>query len=283
MTITEAYNHFIERLSAIYANREAANIAELVFEHYTGINRLKRITERELLLPRKAFDEIEQSLTKLLQHKPVQYVLGEAWFFGKKFYVDTAVLIPRPETEELVELVIHDRVNKQAEVSILDIGTGSGCIAVAIKSKLANAQITAIDISDEALKVARQNAINNNTIIHFEKADILNKKKQDTFNSFDIIVSNPPYIPLPEKTTMADNVLKYEPHLALFTPGDDPLLFYKAIADFGSEHLKAKGKIYVEIHEAFAEEVKAIFLKYFSGVAILQDMMGKDRMVTAWK
>ncbi len=280
MTITEAYNHFTERLSSIYQKREAANIAELVFEHCTGISRLKRVTEKDLLLPGKAFDKIEQSLKELLQHKPVQYVLGEAWFFGQKFIVDEAVLIPRPETEELVELVIKDWRDKDS-LSVIDIGTGSGCIAVIIKSKLANAQITAIDISDEAVNVAGQNAINNNAIIHFEKADILNKKAQDTFSSFDVIVSNPPYIPTADKATMADNVLKYEPHLALFTPGDDPLLFYKAIAAFGAEHLKAKGKIYVEIHEAFAEEVKAIFLKYFPEVAIHQDMMGKDRMVTA--
>lgn len=280
MTMAEAYNDFVERLSAIYSKREAANIAELVFEHVTGINRLRRITDKTLELTGNASDKVDEALTQLLQHKPVQYILKETWFYRKKFFVNEAVLIPRPETEELAELVINDRPHN-ASLSILDIGTGSGCIAVTLKSKFDKAKVTAIDISDGALEVAKQNALSNNASIQFEKADILNKSDWNVFNSFDVIISNPPYIPASDKITMAENVLKYEPHLALFSPGDDALIFYKAIAAFSSEHLNPKGKIYVEIHENFAEAVKIIFSKYFPEVKIYKDMMGRDRMVTA--
>lgn len=280
MTMAEAYNDFVERLSAIYSKREASNIAELMFEHITGISRLRRITDKTLDLTEDALDKIDKALAQLLQHKPVQYILGEAWFYRKKFFVNAAVLIPRPETEELAELVINDRPH-DATLSILDIGTGSGCIAVTLKSEFDKAKVTAIDISDEALEVAKQNAFSNNTSIQFEKADILNKTDWNGFNSFDVIISNPPYIPASDKITIAENVLKYEPHLALFAPGDDALIFYKAIAAFGSEHLNPEGKIYVEIHESFAEAVKIIFSKHFPEVKIYKDMMGKDRMVTA--
>jgi release factor glutamine methyltransferase len=282
MIISEVYNDFVERLSTIYSKREASNITELVFEHHTGVNRLKRLTDKTLELTENAANEIKKSLVQLLQHKPVQYVLEEAWFYGKKFIVNEAVLIPRPETEELVELVISNNPANNG-LSILDIGTGSGCIAVALKSKFKKAEVTAIDISDKALEVAKQNAINNNTTVYFERADILNKTDWNTFQSFDVIISNPPYIPAPDKITMADNVLKYEPYLALFTPADDPLTFYRAIAAFGSEHLNAKGKIYVEIHEDSAEKVKTIFSEYFAEVKVYKDMMEKDRMVTAFR
>ncbi len=190
------------------------------------------------------------------------------------------MLIPRPETEELIERVIKDWDNHDSDLSIIDIGTGSGCIAVALKSKFKKAEVTAIDISDEALKVAKQNAINNNTAIHFESADILHKSDWHTSASYDVIISNPPYIPESDKISIADNVLKYEPHIALFTPGE-PMIFYKAITAFALEHLNAKGKIYVEIHEDFAEDVKMIFFKHFPEVTIHKDLMGKERMVTA--
>lgn len=280
MTMAEAYNDFVERLSAIYSKREASNIAELVFEHITGINRLRRITDKTLELTGNASDKVDEALTQLLQHKPVQYILKETWFYRKKFFVNEAVLIPRPETEELVDFVVNDQYDK-GEFSILDIGTGSGCIAVALKSKLDKATVTAIDVSDKALKVAKRNALSNNTVIQFDETDILNKSNWDNFNSFDVIISNPPYIPSSDKKEMADNVLKYEPHIALFAPGDDPLIFYKAIAAFAAKHLNITGKTYVETHEAFAEEVKKIFSEYFAEVKIHKDMMGKDRMVTA--
>ncbi len=218
MTLIQAYKQFVESLSVIYTQREAGNIAELVFEHITGITRLKRITEKKLEISSANQQKIQEALTALLQHEPVQYVLGEAWFCGKKFIVNNAVLIPRPETEELVELVINNAVGVPRNLSILDIGTGSGCIAVALKIKLPKAEVTAIDISDNALEIAKQNGKNNNTAIAWKYTDILDKKKSNSFGLFDAIVSNPPYIPIHDKTTMADNVLKHEPHIAFFAP-----------------------------------------------------------------
>lgn len=283
MTLIKAYKEFVTALSAVYSRREAGNIAELVFENVTGITRLKRITEKDLLIARHEVNKINAALAELLLHKPVQYVLGEAWFCGKKFIVNDAVLIPRPETEELVELVIHDPVCDQQNFSILDIGTGSGCIAITLKARLPKAIVSAVDISDTALAVAKINGENNNASILWRQADILNEIEWNNFEMFDIIVSNPPYIPDDDKNSMADNVLKYEPHVALFAPVGDSLIFYRAIAAFGKDHLKEKGKIFVEIHEGLAENVADVFNQNGYTVSIHKDMMGKDRMVTAWR
>lgn len=281
MSVQQVYKDFVQRLSVIYSEREAANITELVFERVTGFTRLKRVTDKTLTLSSYAQTELEKMLDQLLTHKPVQYVLKEAWFCGRKFVVNDAVLIPRPETEELVELIIN---NSQAgQPSILDIGTGSGCIPVCVKLKIPQANITTVDISDAALAIAKQNARNHAVDIRFQQLDILDEKQWQHLANYDIIDSNPPYIPENDKTTMAKNVLEHEPHIALFAPGSDPLVFYRKIVAFSLGHLNPNGKLFFEIHEDLADDVGTILSGFDFHFKIHQDMMGKDRMITAWR
>jgi release factor glutamine methyltransferase len=276
MTIQQAYHFLQQQLSTIYDTDEATNIADLVIEHITDYKKLGRITHKDLPIAEKQIEQL-QTLTKdLLLHKPVQYVLGEAWFYEMKFYVTEHVLIPRPETEELVELVASCKL---PITSILDIGTGSGCIPITLKKKIPKADITSIDVSENALVVAKQNAVNNNVEIDFKELDFLYESNWNDLDCYDIIVSNPPYIKQSESTTMHNNVLSFEPHIALFVEDEDALLFYRKIADFGKTHLNALGKIFVEINEALGNETIALFESYGYEAILKQDMQGKDRMI----
>ena len=260
-----------------YDDHEAANIADLVMENVTGWKRIDRVINKEVKLSSLMEDRFNNYLQELSTHKPVQYVLHEAWFAGMKLYVNEHVLIPRPETEELADIAIKESLNES--IRVLDIGTGSGCIAIAIKRKMPGAGVYAIDVSEEAMKVAEKNAIDNNVTISFILSDILDEKKWTGFPSFDLIVSNPPYIPITEKNKMHDNVTKFEPHLALFVPNEEPLIFYKAIARFAKKKLSPGGKIFVEIHEDFATQVAEIFNSFQT--EIIKDMQGKDRILKA--
>jgi release factor glutamine methyltransferase len=193
--------------------------------------------------------------------------------------VNEDVLIPRPETEELVELIIADRGSRLTDISILDIGTGSGCIPIALKKNLPAAMISAIDISEQALTVAKNNAEDHNTSINFMQMDFLDEEQWKMLPHFDIIVSNPPYIPENEKDQLAKNVLDHEPHRALFVADNRPLLFYEKIAVFGKTHLKPNGKMYMETHSGQAGAVAALFQNIYSSVEIKNDLFGKERMV----
>lgn len=209
---------------------------------------------------------------------PIQQILGKADFYGLKFYVNEHVLIPRPETEELVDLIIKE--NKDFNPAILDIGTGSGCIPISLRKNIPNAMVSSIDVSEKALEVAKKNAEWNQVEINFILDDILNPSKEIAPNSFDIIVSNPPYIRISEKEEMSNNVLKYEPHLALFVYNDDPLLFYKKIADVALKGLKPQGKIYFEINENFGAECKQMLEnKGFKNVVLVKDLSNKNRIL----
>ncbi|MFT3946656.1 MAG: peptide chain release factor N(5)-glutamine methyltransferase [Agriterribacter sp.] len=283
MTVVEAFRKLTGKLIALYDKREAENITDMVIEKITGLRRMERILKKEIELTVQQEKELEHYLSELLQHKPVQYVLQEAWFYGLPFFVNEHVLIPRPETEELVEWIITGvKSHSHPPFTILDIGTGSGCIPVALKKQLDASVVTAIDVSGQALGVAKKNADNNNVSIDFLLVDALNETQLNTLPVFDIIVSNPPYIPLTDMADMQENVLNYEPHTALFVPDEDPLLFYKAIAKFASSHLNNAGKVYVEIHEAQGEAAKKIFEKNgFTNCMIKKDMQGKDRMLRA--
>ncbi|MCC6289045.1 MAG: peptide chain release factor N(5)-glutamine methyltransferase [Chitinophagaceae bacterium] len=283
MTVVEAFRKLTGALHILYDRREAENIADMVIEKLTGLRRMERALKKELELTAHQEKELEHYSTELLQHKPVQYVLQEAWFYRLSFFVNEHVLIPRPETEELVQWIITDAKSiSHPPSSILDIGTGSGCIPVALKKQLDTPVVTAIDINAQALHVAKKNADINNTSIDFLLVDVLNETQLNTLPVFDIIVSNPPYIPATDMTGMRENVLNYEPHTALFVPNDDPLLFYKAIAKFAKLHLHAGGKVYVEIHEAQGAAVKKLFeINGFLNCIIKKDMQGKDRMVKA--
>ena len=205
--------------------------------------------------------------------------MGEAWFYRMKLKVNEHVLIPRPETEELVEQLITDRKSKLTDPAILDIGTGSGCIPVAIKKNLPAAKVTSIDISKDALALAIENAALYNTHISFLQMDFLDESTWPSLPIFDIIISNPPYIPINEKEKLAKHVSDFEPHLALFVPNDSSLIFYEKIAAFGRDHLMPGGKIYLETHEDHAMETAALFLRNYPTVMIKKDMYGKERMI----
>lgn len=287
MTIHEAQQQLLFQLYHIYDNSESQQIADLVMEHLTGWKRIDRVMNKQLPMLLHQSQTLEHFTEQLLSHKPVQYVLGESWFAGMKLYVDEAVLIPRPETEELVDWVVKDHRqhlnSKSPARSFLDIGTGSGCIALALKKYLPFANLTAIDISEQALQVAERNAHQLQLPIELLKCDILSKDESASLGCFDCIISNPPYIPLRDKESMRNNVLDYEPWQALFVQDDDPISYYRAIASFGNEHLMNGGAIYLEIHEQLAADVSAVMtMQGYTHVEIRKDMQGKDRMIKAW-
>ncbi len=291
MAIDELYKQFVEQLKTIYDERESANIADWVFESVTGIKKLDRIIDKQQELNNSTIQQLQIVLQQLLRHKPVQYILGEAWFYKMKLKVNEHVLIPRPETEELVEWVIEEIRNKKADelithnsqFNILDIGAGSGCISIALKKESPDADIFAIDVSDDALKVAHQNAADHKTAIHFWHLDFLNERLWQSLKSFNIIISNPPYIPANEKNKIPKNVVEHEPHLALFVADNDPFIFYKKIASFAYGHLKDGGKVFVEVHEDYSNQVQKLFAEKNFKTEIRKDLFGRERMICGYK
>ena len=283
MTIHLAYQRLLAQLYEVYETREAANIADMVMEEVTGQRKIERIVYKDLPVSAEQQKQLEKISDELLNHRPVQYVLGGGWFMNMKLLVNEHVLIPRPETEELVEWIIKDvEQSGNKGSSLIDIGTGSGCIPIAVKRKIPQITACAIDISDDALQVAKLNAIDLKVDVKFLNLDFLDEEEWKQLGNYDLIVSNPPYIKKSEESTMRDNVLKYEPPLALFVPSENALIFYEAIARFSREHLKPGGNIYVEINEDLGESVIEVFTKNgFSDIILKKDMQGKDRMVKA--
>lgn len=282
MTIQEAGKYSIDRLETIYEEGEAATISDWLMEHLAGIKKTDRISYRSKVLSPGQITRLEEYLQRLLTHEPIQYVLNEAWFCGLKFYVDNNVLIPRPETEELVEWIITNCRFPIDTLSILDVGTGSGAIPVALKRRLGKADVWSVDISQPALATAQRNADTLGAAIHLSQMDFLDPSQWHRLSSFDIIVSNPPYVPEKDKEQMEQNVLKYEPSTALFVPDNDALLFYKALAEFGKDHLNPGGSIYMEIHESLGKEVMDLFQSKDYHTEIKKDIQGKERMVKAF-
>ncbi len=282
MNIKQAYQQLLLQLSTIYENREAANIANWVIEYITKQNKINRILHRDMLISEKQLAELELYTTQLLQHQPVQYVLQEAWFFGLHFFVNEHVLIPRPETEELVKWTLNSlQENNLKEKKVLEIGTGSGCISIALKKNNPNLQITSIDISAEALVVAKQNASSLLSTITFKEINFLIESNWDKLEKYHIIISNPPYIKESEKATINKNVIAYEPHVALFVLDTDALIFYKKIAAFGKQHLLPNGKIFVEINEELGKETQEVFEQTGYTTQLRKDLQGKERMLMA--
>jgi release factor glutamine methyltransferase len=271
-----------DELKTVYESSEIQRIIILLLEEVKGLGSSASNFKSHEIISDEEMMQLEKYIYELNLHKPIQYVLGHAWFYGLKFLVNEHVLIPRPETEELCEWIISgNRVDKKLE--ILDIGTGSGCIAITLKKKLPSAKVSAIDISDGALQTATQNAILNNTDVTFLKGDILLKQQMKISQTkFDIIVSNPPYIRKNEMSAMNSSVKDFEPHLALFVDGEDPLIFYSSIADFAKQHLNADGKLFFEINQELGEGVvKLLNEKGFAKVELRKDMSGNNRMVAA--
>jgi len=292
----EAEQWLKQQLVGIYDEREAGNITTWVMEHITGLSRLDRSVKKEKPLLVQQLHQLTQITHRLQQHEPIQYVLEEAYFYGLKLYVDKDVLIPRPETEELVEWIIKDikasgkdvfeRKPAEADVTtqlkILDVGTGSGCIALALKKSMPKAEIWACDASDKALNIARRNGSDLDIRVDFVGLNFLDEAQCRQLPTVDIIVSNPPYIPLKDKHTMQPNVVLHEPHIALFVPDDNPFIFYEALANFGKKRLYNNGTIYMETHENLGNEVIALFQQEGYQTELKKDMQGKDRMVKAY-
>ncbi len=279
MTIQEATIYVKEQLRAIYETSEAQIISEWTIEHITGAKKTDRAIQKEKTLSPLQSELLEKLLPRLLLHEPVQYVLNESWFCGFKFYVDKHVLIPRPETEELVEWIISNCKFPLGDLKILDIGSGSGSIPIALKRKLRKAEIWSCDISEKALEVARQNAVHLGAEVNFLQLDFLDPAARKGLPVFDIIVSNPPYVPEKDKAQMSANVLAYEPGIALFVPDNDPLVFYKAIAEFAGSHLHRSGSMFLEIHESLGAATCGIFQEAGFDTELKKDMQEKERML----
>lgn len=281
MTLLQAHLYIVQSISSIYNTREATNVSNVLLEHITQLTKVERIVKANENLTPQQFQQLEQFVIQLQQHKPIQQIIGYSYFLNNKFLVNEYTLIPRPETEELVQLIINE--NRNRAIKILDIGTGTGSIAISLKKYLPNTTITAIDISSNALQIAKKNADNLNTEINFLQFDFLDENNWQQLNKYDIIVSNPPYISYEEKAEMKQNVLLHEPHTALFTPNNDVLIFYKLIAQFAQQHLTTNGKIYVEINEHLASETTKVFAAKGFATNVIQDFQQKNRIVTAQK
>ncbi|MBS1512472.1 MAG: peptide chain release factor N(5)-glutamine methyltransferase [Bacteroidetes bacterium] len=281
MTGKQLYRNFLVELQSVYDLNEATAITDWVFENIAHIRKTDLIKNPMQQIPVPVLQKLAAKQEELLQHKPVQYVMGNTTFYNLQFQVNDTVLIPRPETEELTHLIVNSYRFEQKQVSVLDIGTGSGCIAVAIKKNLPSTKVIALDISEGALETARANAITNKTNIQCTLFDFLDESRWPELMLFDVIVSNPPYIPANEKNNMAQNVVNYEPHTALFVPDNQPLLFYEKIAKFGKSHLNYNGKIFLETHEDYSQQVAQLFAQQYQQVLVKKDMFGKERMVIA--
>ena len=281
MTLNEARTVLTKELKNVYESDELRNIIELVIEHITNMSRAEQVKNKIPYLTCTQLEDLDAITERLKKNEPVQYVLGEAWFAGMKFKVNKNVLIPRPETEELVDWIVKEsQKSKVKSQNIIDIGTGSGCIPITLKHQLPEANVSAIDVCSEALFKATENAIKLNTEVDFTLLDFLDEEKWKELHQYDIIVSNPPYVKQSEITTMHERVKEFEPHLALFVPDDDALLFYKKLSGFALKHLKPGGSLFVEINEALGEQVVNLF-RGFANIELRKDMQGKDRMVMA--
>jgi release factor glutamine methyltransferase len=277
MTIKDATTYSTGQLSTLYEEGEASTISDWLIEHLTGSKKTDRINQSKKELSLEQEELLGSWLNRLKENEPIQYVLNEAWFCGLRFYVDKHVLIPRPETEELVEWIITGCRFPINELSILDIGSGSGCIPIALKRRLG--KVWSCDVSKDALQVAERNATNLGVEVNFMQMDFLDPTQREKLPAFDIIVSNPPYITYRERYSMRANVLEYEPAKALFVPDNDPLLFYKAIADFGKKHLKPNGSVYAEINESLGKLTQELFIQNGFKAELKKDISGKDRMI----
>lgn len=307
-SVRDCRRYYAGELEKLYGSDEANALIMILLEHYFNIDKIKIALEPDLRLSESELLTLHFAVKELLKNKPVQYIIGETEFCGMRFFVNENVLIPRPETEELINQLISCSVNQlavnphpsfrpdierremgaeksPANISILDIGTGSGCIAISLAKLLKDSYVTAVDISEKALEVARKNAETNEVNVHFVHDNILNphvKTYGRASQQFDIIVSNPPYVCESEKSDMRANVLDYEPSTALFVSDNDPLVFYRKILEFAQKTLKPNGAVWFEINEKFGKEMKNLCLeKGFKNVEIIKDFRGKERIVRA--
>ncbi len=277
MLVSHYRTKFQERLKNEYPVEEVQSFFNLLTENFLGLSRLDLALDNQKFLSASEEKSFNDALSRLLNHEPIQYITGETEFFESRFKVDNNVLIPRPETEELVEWILDDLKDKKImEPSILDIGTGSGCIAVSLAKNFPGAKVTAIDVSEKVLEVARVNSKSNNVLVRFFQQDILKSKISE---KFDIIVSNPPYVRELEKEEMQRNVLENEPELALYVKDEDPLLFYRRITLLAVAALEKNGKLYFEINQYLSKETEQILKDNGFKTELRKDIFGNFRML----
>ncbi|MDX1768581.1 MAG: peptide chain release factor N(5)-glutamine methyltransferase [Arenibacter troitsensis] len=282
MLLKEIKNIYHLELDPLFPKEEVDSFFYLVIDHYLGLERFVLAMQPNFVVSKDNEEPLFYALSQLKQERPIQYILGKAHFCDLEFGVDENVLIPRPETEELVYWILNEVQQgiRQEGLKILDIGTGSGCIAISLAKNLPNAKVYALDISKKALQIAQQNAVDNEVDIVFLEADILSMEGYK--DKFDVIVSNPPYVRELEKKEMKNNVLEHEPGLALFVSDGDPLIFYKKITLFALNHLKTGGMLFFEINQYLGEEMKQLLeAGNFSEIELRKDMFGNDRMLKA--
>ncbi len=282
MTLTDIKNYIIDYLFDIYDYNEAESIAYIILEDELNLSKIDLIINANNIVNEKSVDKIQEILVQLEQNKPIQYILGYAYFYDLKFKLNKHTLIPRQETELLVHQIIEK--NKAIkDLHIFDIGTGTGCIAISLAKNLI-ANVTAVDLSEKAIETAKQNAKINNVKVTFNLFDILKNKNETCDKKYDIIVSNPPYVTNTEKKQMQNNVLNFEPHSALFVDDNNPLEFYKAISIFAKNNLNINGQLWFEINEQFGQETKLLLEQNgFNNVKIIKDLNEKDRIVCGKK
>ncbi len=280
MKLKDFRTFFNEELSDLYPKTEIDTFFFRTIEHILNLQLTDVFTKQDLLIDDANMTVLKSVIKRLQKEEPIQYILGETEFYGYRFKVNSDVLIPRPETEELVSWVKETIENNQTELSILDIGTGSGCIAISIQKEVPTARVTAFDISEKALNTAKQNAELNEANVNFIHHDILSNTLIN--KKFDVIISNPPYVRELEKVEIKNNVLNNEPHLALFVDDNNPLLFYKRIADVALTNLNDNGVLFFEINQYLGEETKQMLLdKGFKNVVLKNDLFGNHRMIKA--
>lgn len=294
MTIKQYRAHFNKSIKHLYPTSEIDSFFFLILEEYIGFKRIDIVLKSDFYINQESLNLMQVATKQLEQEIPIQYIIGKTEFFGLPFNINKEVLIPRPETEELVEQVIKEvsliktyntasnEATNEKQITILDIGTGSGCIAISLKKQLPGSKISAIDVSDKALRVAKKNAALNKVNINFIHLDILKTNNLDKL--YDVIVSNPPYVRELEKKEMKNNVLNNEPHLALFVDNKNPLLFYNKIAELANKFLTKNGQLHLEINQYLGKEtIKLLAEKGFKNIQLKKDIFGNDRIITAFK
>ncbi|MDR9457913.1 MAG: peptide chain release factor N(5)-glutamine methyltransferase [Salegentibacter sp.] len=281
MTLSELKRSFLTELTKEYPCEEANSFFGLLTEAYLEMSRLQVALQRDKEISEADLSKFKSAKQRLLEHEPIQHILGETEFFGLKFKVSKDVLVPRPETEELVQWILDDLDSENKQLRLLDIGTGSGCIAISLAKNLPEAEIFAMDISAEALETARLNAANNKVVINLAETDVLKLEKLE--QNFNIIVSNPPYVRELEKTDMQPNVIDYEPETALYVKDDDPLIFYRKITGLAQKALVPGGKLYFEINQYLGPETEKLLQEYGFKTELRKDIYGNFRMLKGIK
>jgi release factor glutamine methyltransferase len=287
MILKEIKHIFHKELDVLFGADEVNNFFNIIIKYYLNLERIALVLEPNLTINKDEEQPLFEALSRLKNEEPVQYIIGETEFYGLPFKVNMHTLIPRPETEELVNLIIEQSRNQNSKLKILDIGTGTGCIAISLAKNIPHAKVYALEVSEDALEVAKYNAEMNATNVTFIQDNILNPCHAEmvlAHHEFDIIVSNPPYVRNLEKEEINNNILNYEPHLALFVPDENPLKFYNAISEYAVNNLTKNGLLFFEINQYLGQETKQLLADFgFTNIELIKDVFGKDRMLKAIK